>query len=220
MSEPRTIGYVRVSTAEQNPQMQIDALNGIGVPLNQIYQDVMSGTKVTRPGFQKAMRALHPGDTLAVWKLDRLGRNLKSVLETIEALEEGNINIRSVTEPIDTSTPMGRMIMRVLLTLAEMERDLISERTKEGVKSYKARGGRMGPRPFIESYPKRLECFRELLESGRLENMTGREIVEALNRADPKAPQITVPQTFYAWAKKGYPGLALSDDEPLETAAE
>lgn len=113
------IGYIRVSTNDQNTDLQRNALNCAGCEL--IFEDKISGTKSARPGLKKLLRTLSEGDTLVVWKLDRLGRSMKHLITLIEELREKGVNFRSLTDSIDTSTPMGRFFFHVMGALAEME---------------------------------------------------------------------------------------------------
>ena len=129
------IGYARVSKADgsQNLDLQIDALLEKGVSENNIYTDYASGTRDERPGLQACLKALRPGDTLVVWKLDRLGRNLKHLVSTVQDLSEKEIGFRVLSGQganIDTATASGKLIFGIFAALAEFERDLISERTK------------------------------------------------------------------------------------------
>lgn len=140
------IGYARVSTSDQNLDLQMDALRREGVAEGRIYTDKASGGPGTaRPGFAAAQRACRRGDTLVVWKLDRLGRSLLEVLEVCQRLEKKGAGLRVITDKIDTSTAMGRFVLHILAALAEMERGLIVERTKAGLAAAKARG-RVGGR--------------------------------------------------------------------------
>lgn len=132
------IGYVRVSTNDQNTDLQRNALNCAGCEL--IFEDKISGTKSERPGLKKLLRTLSAGDTLVVWKLDRLGRSMRHLVVLVEELRERGINFRSLTDSIDTSTPMGRFFFHVMGALAEMERELIVERTKAGLESCSCTG--------------------------------------------------------------------------------
>jgi len=138
------IGYARVSTLEQNASLQIDALKQAGC--ERIFQDKVSGAKTERPGLQEAIDFLRDGDSLVVWRLDRLGRSLKHLLETVACLEERGIGFRSLQEAIDTTTSGGRLIFHIFGALAEFERNLIRERTIAGLKAARARG-RKGGRP-------------------------------------------------------------------------
>ncbi|WP_298975069.1 recombinase family protein [uncultured Roseobacter sp.] len=208
-------GYVRVSTEEQTDQMQRDALIEYGVSPGMIFGDKMTGAHMQRPGLLGVLNLCRPGDMLVVWKLDRLGRTVKGVLEVIENLNEKNIELKSITEEINTTTPMGRMIMTILLALAQMERELISERTAAGIASKQATGWKPGPKHRIRDYPKRLAKFTELLMDDKLKDMTAAEIIQTMNDADPKAPKINAPQMYYNWKREGFPGLELSDP-PLE----
>lgn len=139
------IGYVRVSTNEQNTALQRNALESAGCEL--IFEDKISGRAADRPGLKKLLRTLSAGDTLVVWKLDRLGRSMRHLVVLVEELRERNINFRSLTDSIDTSTPMGRFFFHVMGALAEMERELIVERTRAGLAAAKAEGRIGGRRP-------------------------------------------------------------------------
>src|SRR3954447_4204965 len=121
------IGYARVSTGEQILDLQKDALTAVGC--NSIYTDVITGTKAHRPGLDDALLYIRKGDTLVVWRLDRLGRSLKRLIEVIADLEGRGVGFRSLTEQIDTTTSGGKLIFHVFGALAEFERDLIRERT-------------------------------------------------------------------------------------------
>lgn len=138
------IGYARVSTHEQNLAMQTDAL--AAAACEKIYSDEASGGQANRPGLQSALDQLRPGDTLTVWRLDRLGRSLKHLVNTIGDLEAQKIGFRSLTENIDTRSPGGKLVFHVFASLAEFERDLIRERTMAGLSAARARG-RIGGRP-------------------------------------------------------------------------
>lgn len=216
------IGYARVSTEEQNLDLQLDALRAQGIPDDAIYTDKQSGATMDRPALKLAMKVARKGDTIVVWKLDRLGRSVRGVLDAAENLRERGINLHVITLGMDTSTPVGKLIMTILLALAELERDQIAERTKAGVAAYQARGGRMGQPHRILDYPKRKARFLALWEAGTIDEMTGAEIVTEMNRIDPAAPQISGPSTYFNWKRgnpaKGIPpfkGLELPADTPL-----
>lgn len=138
------IGYARVSTLEQDVSLQIDALQKAGC--ERIFQDKISGAKSDRPGLQEALNYARKGDSIVVWRLDRLGRSLKHLIETVGQLEEQGIGFRSLQESIDTTTSGGRLIFHIFGALAEFERNLIRERTLAGLQAARARG-RMGGRP-------------------------------------------------------------------------
>lgn len=139
------VGYARVSTDDQNLSLQKDALEKAGC--EKIFSDKMSGAKSKRPGLQEALDYLRDNqDSLVVWRLDRLGRSLKNLIEIMNLLEERSIGFRSLQESIDTTTSGGKLIFHIFGALAEFERNLIRERTKAGLEAARARG-RMGGRP-------------------------------------------------------------------------
>jgi DNA invertase Pin-like site-specific DNA recombinase len=138
------IGYARVSTQEQTLDLQKDALEKIGCV--KIFTDVISGAKAERKGLQEALAYVREGDTLVVWRLDRLGRSLKHLIETITNLNNRKIGFKSITENIDTTTSGGKLIFHIFGALAEFERDIIRERTNAGLQAARARG-RKGGRP-------------------------------------------------------------------------
>jgi DNA invertase Pin-like site-specific DNA recombinase len=141
------IGYARVSTAEQDTALQTDALNKAGC--ERIFEDTVSGAKADRPCLAEALAYLRDGDVLAVWRLDRLGRSLPHLIDTIAALEARGVGFRSLTEAIDTTTPGGRLIFHVFGALGQFERDLIRERTKAGLTAAAARGRKGGRKPVV-----------------------------------------------------------------------
>ncbi|WP_251848721.1 recombinase family protein [Atlantibacter hermannii] len=141
------VGYVRVSTNDQNTALQKNALECAGCEL--IFEDKISGKTSERPGLKKLLKALSSGDTLIVWKLDRLGRSMRHLVTLIEELRQRDINFRSLTDSIDTSTPMGRFFFHVMGALAEMERELIVERTRAGLEAARAQGRIGGRRPKL-----------------------------------------------------------------------
>ncbi|MEM1289432.1 MAG: recombinase family protein [Pseudomonadota bacterium] len=138
------IGYARVSTQDQKPQLQLDALTAVGC--EKIFEEKASGAQRDRPQLQAAIDYMRNGDTLVVWKLDRLARSIKQLIETVERLEERGIGFQSITEAIDTTTSGGRLVFHIFAALAEFERSIIRERTMAGLASAKARG-KLGGRP-------------------------------------------------------------------------
>jgi DNA invertase Pin-like site-specific DNA recombinase len=138
------VGYARVSTQDQTLALQKDALEQAGC--ERLFTDSASGVKAERRGLEEALEYVRPGDTLVVWKLDRLGRSLKHLIQTISGLQERGIGFRSLTEHIDTTTSGGKLIFHVFGALAEFERDIIRERTQAGLAAARARG-RQGGRP-------------------------------------------------------------------------
>eukprot|EP00825_Cyclidium_porcatum_P041090 TRINITY_DN5323_c0_g1_i4.p2 TRINITY_DN5323_c0_g1~~TRINITY_DN5323_c0_g1_i4.p2 ORF type:complete len:197 (+),score=24.30 TRINITY_DN5323_c0_g1_i4:155-745(+) len=139
-----TLGYARVSTDVQNLDRQIDALNKYGVDI--LFNEKMSGTKRERPELNKLIERMSAGDTVVIESLSRLGRSTKDLIELIELFNGKGINLVSLKESIDTSTSTGKLLFTLMSALAQFERDLISERTVEGLKAARARG-RMGGRP-------------------------------------------------------------------------
>ena len=125
------IGYIRVSTIDQNSDLQRNALTSANC--DRIFEDRMSGKVASRPGLKRALKCVNSGDTLVVWKLDRLGRSVKNLIALISELHERGAHFRSLTDSIDTSTAMGRFFFHVMSALAEMERELIVERTLAGL---------------------------------------------------------------------------------------
>lgn len=134
------IGYARVSTRDQDPQMQIDALVKAGVHPDDVYYETASGASKRRPQFEAMMKDAREGDIIVFWKLDRLGRSVRQVLDTIARLDAKGAKIRCLTQPIDTTTPLGRLILVILAAVAEMERELGLERTRAGLARAKAEG--------------------------------------------------------------------------------
>ncbi len=138
------IGYARVSTHEQTLNLQLDALENIGC--SKTFTDTISGSATERKGLDEALAYVRAGDTLVVWRLDRLGRSLKHLIEAVTNLNNRKIEFKSITENIDTTTSGGKLIFHIFGALAEFERDIIKERTNAGLKAARARG-RVGGRP-------------------------------------------------------------------------
>jgi DNA invertase Pin-like site-specific DNA recombinase len=156
------VGYARVSRADQDPQLQIDALKRAGCA--KIFIDHMSGSQMERPQLGAALEYLRQGDTLVLWKMDRAGRNTRGVLELVEDLTSRGIGLRSITEEIDTSGPMGKAILTVMLAFGTLERDVLIERTRAGLDAARAQG-RVGGRPTVVSAHK-LSAARSLIRGG------------------------------------------------------
>ncbi len=138
------IGYARVSTNEQNLDLQLDALKAVGC--NKFFTDKISGSKSSRPGLDEMLTYARAGDEIIVWRLDRFGRSLRDLIDTINALQDKGIGFQSLHEKIDTTTPSGKLIFHIFASLAEFERNIIRERTQAGLASARARG-RLGGRP-------------------------------------------------------------------------
>src|SRR5690349_21158711 len=163
------IGYARVSTGEQTLDLQLDALHKAGC--GKIYQEMASGAKADRPVLDEALRYLRAGDTLVVWRLDRLGRSLKHLIAVVAELAERGIGFKSLTEQIDTTTSGGKLVFHVFGALAEFERELIQERTHAGLAAARARG-RVGGRPKKLAEPKQLALARALYDGGQTDIAT------------------------------------------------
>lgn len=156
------IGYARVSTDDQHLELQIDALEKSGC--EKIFTDKISGTRAKRPGLDDALSHMRKGDTLAVWKLDRLGRSVKGLVDLVAELERRHIHFVSLTDGINTNTTAGRFFFHVMASLAQMERELIAERTRAGLNAAR-KLGRVGgrKRQMTES---KIASARKLLEGG------------------------------------------------------
>ena len=158
------IGYARVSSQDQNLDLQNDALKAAGC--ENIYTDKMSGAKTNRPGLEEILGFIRKGDTLVVWRLDRLGRSLKHLIQVLNILDERGVYFKSIQESLDTSTPGGKLIFHVFGALAEFERDIIRERTLAGLAAARARG-RKGGRPRILS-KKQVEMAKKLMNDSNI----------------------------------------------------
>src|SRR5271163_4092497 len=156
-------GYARVSTDDQNPALQLAALKKAGCKT--IFKDAgLSGATTKRPALLRCLKKLKHGDTLTVWKLDRLGRSLRDLITMLDDLKKRGVKFRSLTEAIDTETPTGRAMWQMIGVLAELERSLITERTRAGVKAARRRGVKFGRKPKLT--PERLAHARKLIQRG------------------------------------------------------
>ncbi len=144
----RNLGYARVSTTEQNLDLQLSALRAVGCH-DVLTDEGISGSEFSRPGLSKLLKRLRTGDTLTVWRLDRLGRSLFNLIKLVRELEERGVQFRSLSESIDTGTSGGRLLFHLLAAMAEFERSLVSERTRAGMAAARARGSRIGRRPSM-----------------------------------------------------------------------
>lgn len=154
------LGYARVSTPDQDLSLQIDALNAANC--ERIFSDVSSGAKAARPGLDKLLDHARAGDTIIVWRLDRLGRSLKHLIDTVNLLNERGVNFRSLQESLDTATAGGRLIFHIFGAIAEFERELIRERTNAGLRAARAKG-KYGGRKLIPE--KKIQLAMSLAES-------------------------------------------------------
>ncbi|HBB81965.1 MAG TPA: resolvase [Sulfitobacter sp.] len=189
----RKIGYARVSTADQNPDMQIAALKAYGVPEELIFVDRASGGSMNRPMFIRALKtAQHEGTEFVVWKLDRMGRTLEGIIDVLKLLEGRGVKFFSLTERVDMTTPMGKAMLQMMAVVAELERNLIIERTKAGIARARERGER-GGRP-IAMTPARVEVADTMLRLGK----RGEEVWEAIKPlSDVKVSRAA----YFAWQK-------------------
>ena len=159
------IGYVRVSTDKQNLDLQEDALKKAGC--YKIFRDITSGIKADRPGLTECLEYLREGDTLVVWKSDRLGRSTVDLLKIIDGLRQRNVAFKSLTEDLfDTTSSNGRLVFGIFALLAEHERDRIRERTNAGLKAARARG-RLGGRPIVLTEEKKELAFEALQDRNK-----------------------------------------------------
>jgi|SRR5947209_10266903 len=154
-----SVGYARVSTDDQDLSLQLDALASAGCP--KVFRDTASGAKADRPGLTQALEYIRPGDTLVVWRLDRLGRSLPHLISLVTQLDELGVGFRSLTEQIDTTTSGGKLIFHIFGALAEFERNLIRERTMAGLRAARARG-RKGGRPKLLDTDQKVQIARKL----------------------------------------------------------
>lgn len=176
------IGYARVSTHDQNLELQLEALQKAGC--QKIFEDKVSGSRCERPGLGRALELLREGDTLVVWKLDRLGRSVKHLVDLVGQLHGQGVQFKSLTDSIDTGTPSGRFFFHVMASLAEMERELIVERTRAGLAVARTLGRQGGRRrQMTES---KIESAKKLLASG----VPPRDVAKNLG--------VSVP-TLYRW---------------------
>ena len=160
------IGYARVSTHEQTLDLQLDALKQAGCSEDKIYQDKISSAKEHRPALESALDQLRAGDTLVVWRLDRLGRSLQELITLVNGIHAKDTGFKSLTENMDTTTSGGKLVFHFFGTLAEFERDIIRERTRAGLDAARARG-RRGGRPRLEvdnAKRKKIEMAKSLYE--------------------------------------------------------
>lgn len=176
------VGYARVSTQDQNLDLQIAALTHAGC--KKLFEDKISGSRTERPGLAKALEMLREGDTLVVWKLDRLGRSVKHLVDLVGALHQQGVQFKSLTDAIDTGTPSGRFFFHVMASLAEMERDLTIERTRAGLEVARQLGRKGGrKRQMTDS---KIESAKKLLATG----VPPRDVAKNLG--------VSVP-TLYRW---------------------
>ena len=170
----RHLGYTRVSTASQDAQLQLDALVDSGVQKRDVFSDVTSGSRaaIERPGMKRLLDYVEPGDTVVVWRIDRLGRSLIDVLNTVNLLRDKGVKIRSLSDGIDPETTSGRLMLGMLATLAEYERELITERVNAGIAAARQSGTRFG-RPPVD--PAVIAEKLDIAQSARRKGRTAAE---------------------------------------------
>lgn len=161
----RLIGYARVSTPDQSVDMQLDALRRAGVPEDNLWWETKSGVRAKRPRLELALTQAVRGDTFIVWKLDRFGRSLRDLIEKLDDLDARGIGFRSITEGIDTTTPIGRFAFHMLGAVAQLERDLTVERSRHGVAYARKRGSQIGALPKMTE--KQVLQAAEMLKAGK-----------------------------------------------------
>lgn len=198
------VGYARVSTDDQNLDLQIDALTKYGVPRENIHEDKASGATIERPGFINMQKDIRAGDTLVIWKLDRLGRDLSQLMQTADFLRKRQTRLVVLQEAVDTATPMGRFMFGVMGAFAQLEREMIVERTKAGLLAARARGRVGGRRPTIT--PDQLETARRLM----MDIAAGGEGLSARQAA--KRVRISA-ATLYAYLRERAKGAETDDLE-------
>lgn len=189
------LGYARVSTTDQDAKLQVDALQAAGC--YRIFTDTISGSLTHRPEFEKLMDQLRPKDTLVVWRLDRLGRSIRDLIDQLQHLSHRGVGFRSLQETIDTASPGGRLVFHVFAALAEFERDLIRERTHAGLSAARARG-RIGGRPPSLS-PDQIRTARDMYDQrdmsvaniGKVLGVSRSTIYRAINQTSAPPPPIT-----------------------------
>lgn len=219
-TQSNLIGYARVSTDDQDLSLQVAALERFGVAPDRILQEHASGRTMDRPIWKTVMETVNAGDTVVVWKLDRMGRTLIGLLETIEQLASIGAHIRTVDGQVDTTTAMGRFFVQIMGAVAELERGLISERTRAGMAVRRAQGVQFGAKHKIRDNPRRISACRELKKRGDLEAMTARQLWTALNIADLRTKPIKHINTVRIWRRDGYPGLEENETRRTETTGE
>lgn len=191
------IGYIRVSTNDQNTDLQRSALQSANCEL--IFEDKISGTKADRPGLKRLLKTLTSGDTLVVWKLDRLGRSMRNLVLLVDELRQRGVHFMSLTDNIDTSSPMGRFIFHIMGALAEMERELIVERTRAGLAAARSQGRIGGRKPKLT--PEQW-------------NQAGRLLAKGTSRKQVALIYDVSVQTLY----KKFPATKLVEDVPQKVA--
>lgn len=204
--DTRIYGYARVSTEDQDMGLQMAAFEKYGV--DHMFSESASGKNMKRKQLGYLLRVMQDGDTLVVWKIDRLGRSLMGVLDILKQLQDRDIKFVSITEQFDTTTPMGEAMMKIALVFAELERNMIAERTKAGIAAAKARGKKFGRSNYVLSHPKRYELFCELWVTGRIPDgdMSYAMIQSEMNKVQSK-PIMKSAASISNWKRRGWDGF-------------
>lgn len=174
-------GYARVSTVDQSFELQLDALKEAGC--DKIFKEKVSGSKTKRIELERLLEQLRPGDELIIWKLDRLGRSLPHLVSTVQDLLDHGIGLKSLNDPIDTTSSQGRFVFNIFAALAEFEREIIRERTIAGLNSARARGRKGGRRPGLSDSAEKTAMAAEVLY--REKSLSIDEICEKLSISKP-----------------------------------
>ncbi|MEE4539087.1 MAG: recombinase family protein [Erythrobacter sp.] len=224
--ERRLIGYARVSTDDQDLTLQREALMRYGVKREHIFEEHASGKTMKRVMLSRALRSMREHDTIVVWKLDRLGRTLPGVLEVLQQIKDEGVHFVSITESFDTGSPIGQAMLQICMVFAELERNMISERTKAGIMEAKKRGAKFGQPNKITDVPKRLAYLQQLEAEGKLRDedgdlrMRADDLRAELNKAKYGGGAIKSAETVRRWVRMGYPklvpGADVVRDEPLD----
>lgn len=193
------IGYARASTKDQLLNLQVDALEKAGC--SRVVSEIVSGAKVERPALNKLLESVHPGDVLMIWKLDRLGRSLTHLIEIVNQLLERKVGLKSLNDPIDTTTAQGRLTFNIFAALSEFERDIIWERTDAGLSAARARGRKGGRPKGVPAAAQPTACAAETLyREGKLSTQ---QIADRLNISK---------STLYSYLR--YRGVAIGKPRP------
>lgn len=203
------VGYARVSTDDQNLDLQLNALRKAEVPDTQIFMEHVSGAATKRPQLEKALKNLRRGDVFVVWKLDRLGRSLPELVKLSQEFKDRGVQLKSLTEGIDTTTPMGELFFHIMAALAHFERALISERTKAGIEAAKERGTWRTRPPTIDRI--QWEKAIELLKENPL--LSAQAVCDELppHSKTGKSVKRTTMNNYIAFLKEGQPYPFMED---------
>ncbi|MEY1555349.1 recombinase family protein [Yoonia sp. R2331] len=217
------IGYARVSTEDQDLRLQVQAMERYGVPPGRIIKEKMSGKSLRGRKLNTALKYLRPGDRIVVWKLDRLARSVKDMIRVVETIEKAGADLVSLTEGVDTSTAMGRFFFHIIASIAELERGMISERTKAGMAARKAKDPdvKWGAKHWFDDFPKRRKHVQGLYNAGeftlqpngkggvKIKGMSALALMAEINAPGVIGDALPVKnaETIRRWLRAGAPGL-------------